>query len=86
MKFQEFDTGDYRIYAGAIERGLGEIYQATVVVTRLHDSGKRVEIFREDQVGGGYLWNCPREALRFAIQRGKDVVMCRSSLISKPAR
>ncbi|RVT88270.1 hypothetical protein [Inhella crocodyli] len=80
MKFQEVDSGDYRIYAGAIERGVGSLFQAAVVVTKQQSSGKRVEVFRDDQVGGGYLWSCPKEALRFAIQRGHDVVMCRTGL------
>ncbi len=80
MKFQEVDTGDYRIYAGAIERGVGSVFQAAVVVMKQHEGGKRVEIFRDDHVGGGYLWSCPVEALRFAIQRGHDVVMCRTGL------
>ncbi|MCZ8257577.1 MAG: hypothetical protein ACK520_18240 [Inhella sp.] len=79
MQIQQYDAGDYQICAGAVERGLGAAFQATLVVTRIGCQGQWIEVYREDQVGGGFLWNCPQEALTFALERGKDVVMCRSA-------
>lgn len=75
MHFQEIDTGDFRIYAGAIERNGLRCFQAAVVVVRLRACGRGEEVFRDDAVGGSFLWGCPKEALRFALQRGRDVVM-----------
>lgn len=46
MHFEEVDTGDYRIYAGAIEQPRAFGYVAAVVVVRLRGSMPRQETFR----------------------------------------
>ena len=79
MHFQEVDAGDFRIYAGAIEKQQRCGYVAAVVVMR-HGSaaGLREEAFRDESLAGGFVWPTPNEALRFAINAGRDVVMCRA--------
>lgn len=76
MHFEEVDTGDYRIYAGAIERPRAFGYVAAVVVVKLRGAAGRQETFRDEFLAGGYGWPTPAEALRFAINAGRDVVMC----------
>ncbi|MBA4343513.1 MAG: hypothetical protein C0423_15350 [Methylibium sp.] len=76
MHFEEVDTGDYRIYAGAIERPRAFGYVAAVVVVRLRGTTPRQETFRDECLAGGYGWPTPAEALRFAVNAGRDFVMC----------
>jgi len=75
MQFIEVDAGDHRIYAAAILRGSGGFAAAVAVLRRL-PCGDRREVFRDDDLGQGYPWPSAREALRFALQRGHDIVMC----------
>lgn len=75
MHFAEVDTGDYRIYAGAIERPRQFGYVAAVVV--MHQQGQRQEAFRDENLAGGFGWATPAEALRFAVSAGREAVMCR---------
>ena len=77
MHFDEVDAGDYRIYAGAVERPRQFGYVAAVVVVRLRGHSPKAEAFRDENLAGGYAWSSPKEALRFAINAGRDVVMCR---------
>ncbi|QPF74626.1 hypothetical protein G8A07_18030 [Roseateles sp. DAIF2] len=77
MHFEEIDAGDYRIYAGAIERPRSFGYVAAVVVMRVKGGSlPRQEAFRDENLAGGYGWASPADALRFAINAGRDVVMC----------
>lgn len=85
MQFEEIDAGDYRIYAGALERARSHAYSAAVVVVRQRADGGREEVFRDEDIGGGYPWPTATEALRYAVQRGRDVVMCRTGLVSRPS-
>ncbi|UXH76943.1 hypothetical protein [Roseateles amylovorans] len=77
MHFAEIDTGDYRIYAGAIERPRQFGYVAAVVVMSTDQAIAKREAFRDENLAGGYGWATPAEALRFAINAGKEAVMCR---------
>lgn len=77
MHFAEIDTGDYRIYAGAIERPRQFGYVAAVVVMRLDRALAKREAYRDENLAGGYGWATPADALRFAINAGKEAVMCR---------
>ncbi|MFG6449511.1 hypothetical protein ACG0Z6_14885 [Roseateles sp. BYS180W] len=72
MHFTEVDTGDYRIYAGAIEKFRQFGYAAAVVVVRR--GGSQRVAFRDDNLAGGYGWATAAEALRFAIAAGKEAV------------
>ncbi len=77
MHFAEIDTGDYRIYAGAIERPRQFGYVAAVVVMSTDQAIAKREAFRDENLAGGYGWATPAEALRFALNAGKEAVMCR---------
>lgn len=77
MHFAEIDTGDYRIYAGAIERPRQFGYVAAVVVMSTDQAISSREAFRDENLAGGYGWATPAEALRFALNAGKEAVMCR---------
>ena len=77
MYFDEVDAGDYRIYAGAVDRIHVYGYVAAVVVIRMREGQPRQEAFRDENLAGGFCWSSPAEALRFAINAGRDVVMCR---------
>lgn len=88
MQFEEIDAGDFRIYAGALERTRAYGWTAAVVVVRTRADGGREEVFRDEDIGAGYPWASSHEALRYAVQRGRDVVMCRTGLqraVSRPA-
>ncbi|HEY4080235.1 MAG TPA: hypothetical protein VGM81_06035 [Burkholderiaceae bacterium] len=83
MQFDEVDAGDFRIYAGAIEGPHRFGYIAAVVVMRQtgpKGSGLREETYRDERLAGGFTWATPKEALRFAINAGRDVVMCRAGM------
>jgi hypothetical protein len=80
MQFEEIDAGDFRIYAGALERKGNASWCAAVVVVRTRADGLREEVFRDEDIGAGYPWPNAHEALRYAVQRGRDVVMCRTGL------
>lgn len=86
MQFEEIDAGDYRIYAGALERSRSRDWCAAVVVMQVSPGRPRVEVFRDEDIGGGYPWPTAKEALRFAVQKGRDVVMCRTGLVSRPSQ
>ncbi|WP_310385422.1 hypothetical protein [Roseateles sp.] len=77
MYFDEVDAGDYRIYAGAVDRIHAYGYVAAVVVIRMREGQPRLEAYRDENLAGGFCWSSPAEALRFAINAGRDVVMCR---------
>ncbi len=86
MHFEEIDACGFRIYAGALERGRSRAYSAAVVVMRLHENGHREEVFRDEDLGAGYAWSSAEDALRHAVQCGRDVVMCRTGLGSQRRR
>lgn len=80
MHFQELDAGDYRIYAGAMDRPRTFGYVAAVVVVRVRGVAVRREAFRDENLAGGYGWPTPAEALRHAINAGREAVMGRQAL------
>ncbi len=79
MLSRELDTGDHRLYAVALPRAGGQYGAAVVVMRRLRDR-RLVEVFRELDLGQGYRWSSPDEALRFALQQALDWVICGSAL------
>jgi len=82
MYFDEADAGDYRIYAGALDRKNAYGYVAAVVVVRWRGGLARQEAFRDENLAGGFCWSSPAEALRFAISAGRDAVMCRAGALN----
>ncbi|HEX2012195.1 MAG TPA: hypothetical protein VJN44_14770 [Roseateles sp.] len=83
MHFEEVDAGDFRIYAGAIERPRSYGYVAAVVVMQVRGKASRREAFRDENLAGGYGWSSPADALRFAVNAGRDVVMCGMGALSQ---
>lgn len=78
MHFKEVDYGNYRIYAGAIERMRTYGYVAAVVVMRLEHGQPLQEVFRDENMAGGYGWPSPAEALRHALREGQRAVSGRA--------
>ena len=79
MLFREVDTGDHRLYAVALQRADGQYGAAVVAMRRLRDR-RLIEVFRELDLGGGFGWSTPDDALRFALQQALDWVICGSAL------
>ncbi|MBB2484065.1 hypothetical protein H5407_02385 [Mitsuaria sp. WAJ17] len=80
MHFKEVDYGNYRIFAGAIERTRAYGYVAAVVVMRLEHGRPLHEVFRDENMAGGYGWPSPAEALRHAVREGQRAVSSRPPL------
>lgn len=78
MHFKEVDSGNYRIYAGAIERTRAYGYVAAVVVMRLEQGRPTQEVYRDENMAGGYGWPSPAEALRHAVKEGQRAVATKS--------
>jgi hypothetical protein len=81
MHFEQVDLGEYRIYAGAIERPRQFGYVAAVVVMRERGRSPQVEAFRDENLASGYAWTSPAEALRFAVNAGRDAVLYRAGAV-----
>ena len=79
MLFRELDTGDHRLYAVALPRPGGPFGAGLVVLRRRRD-GRLVEVFRDEDIGHGFGWASVDDALRFALQRGLDWVICGAAL------
>jgi hypothetical protein len=83
MQFHETTEGDYRIFAGAIEAPARSGYFAALVVNRT--GGERrgsPEAFRDTSLAAGYRWPSADEALRYALQRGQEIVRRRPALLA----
>ena len=83
MHLDERSEGDYRIYVGALEAPQGGGYEASVVIYRTR--GARVgtaEAYRDTRLCGGHRWESAADALQFAMARGREVVLSRSTLLS----
>ena len=76
MRFDEVVEGDYRIYAGALEAHQGDGYIAAIVVNRMGGDGSLpLEAFRDLHLACGHRWRTDIEALRYAICKGRDLVV-----------
>ena len=79
MHFKEVDSGEYRIYAGAMERPHAFGYVAAVVVMRRVPGKAPQETYRDENLAGGYGWASPAEALRHAVNAGREALMFRAA-------
>ena len=77
MHFEEADAGDYRIYAGAVERPRQYGYVAAVIVMRVRGRLPKLETYRNENLSGGFAWPTAREALKHALTTGKNIALCR---------
>lgn len=80
MQFHETTEGHYRIFAGAIEAPARSGYFAALVVNRTGDAPR--EAFRDTLLAAGYRWPSAEEALRYAVQRGQEIVRRRPALLT----
>jgi hypothetical protein len=83
MQFHETTEGDYRIFAGAIEAPARDGYLAALVVNRT--AGERRsqrEVYRDTSLAAGYAWPSADAALRYAVQRGQEIVRHRPALLA----
>jgi hypothetical protein len=86
MKFQEAREGDYRIFVGALEAPKGDGYIAALVVKRQSEGGVETmtqrEAFRDDALACGYRWPSAEAAVRYAMQRAREMVRSRSPMLA----
>jgi hypothetical protein len=80
MQFHETTEGPYRIFAGAIEAPAHGGYFAALVVNRTGAAPR--EAFRDTQLAAGYRWPSAEQALRYAVQRGQEIVRRRPALLT----
>jgi hypothetical protein len=82
MHFEETHEGDYRIFAGALEAPRGDGYIAALVVNRVQGSGPgHREAFRDDSLACGHRWLSAEEALRYAINKARELIRSRSQML-----
>lgn len=73
MHFDEMEAGDFKIYTGALEApSLG--YRASVVISRVRGVTPPQEVYREENMAGGYIWPSAYEALRYAMSAGQRLL------------
>jgi hypothetical protein len=86
MKFQEAREGDYRIFVGALEAPKGDGYIAALVVKRqpegVLDKAEVREAYRDDALACGYRWPSAESAVRYAMQRAREMVRSRSPMLA----
>ncbi len=82
MQFQETREGAYRIYAGALDAPQGG-WMAALVVQREQGTGgaQAREAFRDDRLACGYRWATSDEALRYAVQRARELIRSCSPML-----
>lgn len=72
MKVAERKLGMYTIYAAALDTVASGGHHAGVVVTLYQGAGApRLEVFRDEQLEDAKVWECPRQALAFALDVGE---------------
>jgi hypothetical protein len=82
MRFDECREGDYRIYVGALDAPRGAGYIAALVVRR--EPGVPIaprEAFRDDSLACGYRWGTADEAIRYAMNRARELIRSRSAML-----
>ena len=83
MQFHETTEGDYHIFTGAIEAPARSGYFAALVVNRTTGASSAPhEAFRDTLLAAGYRWPSADEALRYALQRGQEIVRRRPALLA----
>lgn len=73
MLFDQAEAGDYRIYAGAIEVPPSG-YRTVLVIKRVRGIKPAREVYRNEDLAGGFAWPNAREALQYAMQVGQRLV------------
>ncbi len=72
MNVAERKLGLYTAYAAALDAGATGGYHAAVVVNLSQGAGlPRLEVFRDEQLDDSRVWDCPRQALAYALDVGE---------------
>ena len=75
MILTERNTGEYRIYAGAMEGIHDDGFIAAVVVcVHRPASCPPREVFRDEALACGHRWRTSESALAFALGKGQEAV------------
>ena len=75
MTYDEFNEGDYRVFALALPSPSAGGYVAAVVVKRRKAGGDEARIaYRDDSLAGGRRWRSPAAARRFAAEMARVVI------------
>jgi hypothetical protein len=88
MRFEETHEGNYRIFAGALEAPRGDGYIAALVVNRVQSPGAGTgaghgirEAFRDDSLACGHRWPSADDALRYAMNKARELIRSRSEAL-----
>jgi hypothetical protein len=73
MHYDEVDAGDYRLRIGAVEAP-EHGYLASLVISMVQGFGEPREVYRDDDMAGGYAWPSPQEALQYAMTAGQRLL------------
>lgn len=72
MNVAERKMGQYTAYAAALDTDTADGFYAAVVVTLNQGAGlPRLEVFRDEQLDDSRVWDCPRQALAYALDMGE---------------
>ncbi len=83
MRFDECREGDYRIYVGALDAPRGAGYIAALVVRRERGAPTGAgDAFRDDSLACGYRWGSADEAIRYAMNRARELIRSRSTMLT----
>jgi hypothetical protein len=83
MRFDECCEGDYRIYVGALDAPRGQGYIAALVVRRERGAPTAPrDAFRDESLACGYRWGSADEAIRYAMNRARELIRNRSSMLT----
>lgn len=73
MHFDEHEAGDYRIYTGAVEvPPCG--YLAALIIEQIRGILPAREVYRDEDLAGGFAWPDAKEALAYAMQVGQRLI------------
>lgn len=73
MRFEELDSGGFRIYGGALDLPNGR-YTAAVCVMAVREARRPVAVFQDYRLAGGHAFDSGEAALRFATHAGQQAV------------
>jgi len=81
MHFDERETGDFKIYTGALEiQPTG--YRAAVIISRVRGVAMPREVYRDESLAGGHAWPNARDALQYAMALGQRLVRERHAAVA----
>ena len=84
MRFIETHKGESHILVGALEATARDGYIAASVVNgaRCVPDARHAQAFRIDSLARGYRWASAEKALRYALNRGREMIHSRSLMLS----